>query len=322
MEGEFREALETLRYELKEELRPLVEHRLLSEKPDDIVRNNWHRLLHKFEELIQRKKNRIQGRLNEIQQIQQKLGDIKLEDIEKSLERIRRKQGELEKELRRSDEHLKNILKNILEERGLINEIGKITSKQAKLKLELELMRLEGDLKKKNIQGRPMSEVEKIRRKQRELKKELRSLHNLLEDLLEEDLNKIIAFFPIEEFIFVNRCVGIIDGLIRNGLIREGEYRLVEPYLKKCKHLIEEMTKLGVEENELELKRKNLFEIPFRKKGLLKELKKIKLIEAQSDGNKIREFIKDLIKEMRQEKLNEIYYEPEYYYWPDDDVLS
>ena len=274
MEGEFREALETLRHELKEELKPLVGHRLLSEEPDDIVRNNWDKLLQKFEELIQREKNRIQWRLNEIQQ---KLGDIKLEDIEKSLEWIRRKQRELKEELRRSDEHLKNILKNILEERGLINEIGKITSKQAKLKLELELMRLETDLKKKNIQGGPISEVEKIRRKQRELKEELRRLA--------EDLN-----FPIEVFIFFNLCVGVIDGLIRNGLIREGEYRLVEHYLKKCKHLIEEINKTEMEEIAL-----------LELKALEKTLEKIKLIEAQIDRNKIQEFIKDLIKEMCQE---------------------
>ena len=312
MEGEFYEALETdsafsvleeilevmlLRHELKEELRPLVEQRLLSEEPDDIVRNNWDILLQKFGELIQRKRNRILERLNEIQQ---KLGDIKLEDIEKSLEKIRRKQGGLIEELRRAEEDLENILGNWKE----LVRVGMMRLKQ--MKLELELKRLE-----ENTQGRPTSEVKKLRRKRRNLRKKLRRLE---EDL--KDIERKIGFRSDVAFRSIKDCnelnIGGIEDLLR-FLIGEENYRLVEPYLKKRNHLIKEMTKLREEEKELESKRKNLFKNLSKKEDLLRELKKIKLIEGNED--KIREFIKDLIREMRKEKERkekEISYKPNY----------
>jgi len=312
MEGEFYEALETdsafsvleeilevmlLRHELKEELRPLVEQRLLSEEPDDIVRNNWDILLQKFGELIQRKRNRILERLNEIQQ---KLGDIKLEDIEKSLEKIRRKQGGLIEELRRAEEDLENILGNWKE----LVRVGMMRLKQ--MKLELELKRLE-----ENTQGRPTSEVKKLRRKRRNLRKKLRRLE---EDL--KDIERKIGFRSDVAFRSIKDCnelnIGGIEDLLR-FLIGEDKYRLVEPYLKKRNHLIKEMTKLREEEKELESQKNLLENLLSKKEDLLEELKKIKLIEGNED--KIREFIKDLIREMRKEKERkekEISYKPNY----------
>jgi len=247
MEGEFQEAvetlrrfrealktlrrglkLETLRHELKDELEPLVGDMVLFEKPDDIVRNNWHRILHKFEEFIQRKKNRVEGILNEIQQ---KLGDIKLEDIEKSLEWVRRE------------------LENIEES------------------------------------------LERIRRKKRELKEELRR------SMKKEEL--FIIWRPKLK-------------------IRIGE-QVIEIPLVRSEYVAEEIKKLEAEEEELELKREKLLgfleleKIPKELEKIKKELEKIKFIEAQSDRNK-REFIKDLIREIRKEKW--IPYEPEGY-WND-----
>jgi len=312
MEGEFYEALETdsafsvleeilevmlLRHELKEELRPLVEQRLLSEEPDDIVRNNWDILLQKFGELIQRKRNRILERLNEIQQ---KLGDIKLEDIEKSLEKIRRKQGGLIEELRRAEEDLENILGNWKE----LVRVGMMRLKQ--MKLELELKRLE-----ENTQGRPTSEVKKLRRKRRRLRKEIRRLEEDLKNIEKKiEFRSDVAFRSIKDCNELN--IGGIDDLIR-FLIGEDKYRLVEPYLKKRNHLIKEMTKLREEEKELESQKNLLENLLSKKEDLLEEPKKIKLIEGNED--KIREFIKDLIREMRKEKERkekEISYKPNY----------
>jgi len=315
MEGEFYEALETdtafsvleeilevmlLRHELKEELRPLVEQRLLSEEPDDIVRNNWDILLQKFGELIQRKRNRILERLNEIQQ---KLGDIKLEDIEKSLEKIRRKQGGLIEELRRAEEDLENILGNWKE----LVRVGMMRLKQ--MKLELELKRLE-DLKK-DIQEGPTIDVKKLRRKRRNLRKKLRRLEEDLKDIERKiGFRSDIAFRSIKDCNELN--IGGIEDLLR-FLIGEDKYRLVEPYLKKRNHLIKEMTKLREEEKELESQKNLLENLLSKKEDLLEELKKIKLIEGNED--KIREFIKDLIREMRKEKERkekEISYKPNY----------
>ena len=312
MEGKFYEALETdsafsvleeilevmlLRHELKEELRPLVEQRLLSEEPDDIVRNNWDILLQKFGELIQRKRNRILERLNEIQQ---KLGDIKLEDIEKSLEKIRRKQGGLIEELRRAEEDLENILGNWKE----LVRVGMMRLKQ--MKLELELKRLE-----ENTQGRPTSEVKKLRRKRRRLRKEIRRLEEDLKNIEKKiEFRSDVAFRSIKDCNELN--IGGIDDLIR-FLIGEDKYRLVEPYLKKRNHLIKEMTKLREEEKELESQKNLLENLLSKKEDLLEEPKKIKLIEGNED--KIREFIKDLIREMRKEKERkekEISYKPNY----------
>jgi len=215
--------LETLRRELKDELEPLVGGMVLSEKPDDIVRNNWHRLLHKFEELIQRKKNRVERILNEIQQ---KLGDIKLKDIEKSLEWVKRE------------------LENIEES------------------------------------------LERIRRKKRELKEELRR------SMKKEEL--FIIWRPKLK-------------------IRIGE-QVIEIPLVRSEYVAEEIKKLEAEEEELELKREKLLgfleleKIPKELEKIKEELEKIKFIEAQSDEDKIREFIKDLIREMRREKV--ISYKP------------
>jgi len=311
MKGEFYKAPGRLRHELKKEFEPLVEGRLLSEGPDDIVRNNWHKLLQKFEEVIQREKNRIQQRLNEIQQ---KLGDIKLEDIEKSLEKIRKKQRELKEELRRSEE----ALENILGKGELIREAGEIEFK--KMKLEQELERLEKDY----IQGGSMSEVEKIEKKQRELREELKGLEEDLKNIeRSKEYNSELAFRFIKEYLLINENIIVgdfIDGFIRY-LIGEDKYRLVEPYLKKLK----ERTKLRREEKELELKRENLLENLPKKEALLEELKKIKLIEAQSE-DKIREFIKDLIGEMRKEKEMIFYesklYDPEDLFRYGDDLKS
>ena len=192
--------LETLRRELKDELEPLVGGMVLSEKPDDIVRNNWDILLHKFEELIQRKKNRVEGILNEIQQ---KLGDIKLKDIEKSLEWVKRE------------------LENIEES------------------------------------------LERIRRKKRELKEELR--------------------------------------------------RSMKKDLVRSEYIAKKIKKLEAEKEKLELRREELLgfleleKIPKELEKIKEELEKIKFIEAQSDEDKIREFIK-LIREMRREKV--ISYKP------------
>ena len=216
MEGEFRDAveklrrfrealetlrrgleLETLRHELKDELEPLVGGMVLSEKPDDIVRNNWDILLHKFEELIQRKKNKVEGILNEIQQ---KLGDIKLKDIEKSLEWVKRELENIEKSLKR------------------------------------------------------------IRSRKRELKEK----------------------YERSKITFIIRWWS--------------------------EYLAEEIRKLEVEEERLELSREELLgfleleKIPKELDKIKKELEKIKFIEAQSDRNK-REFIKDIIREMRREKV-------------------
>ena len=314
MEGEFYEALENivffvlkdpegllLRYESKES-RSLVEHsflifpwefwriRVLSEKPDDIV-------IQKFEELIQRKKNKIQRKLNEIQQ---KLRDIKLEDIEKSLEKIRRKQGGLIEELRRAEEDLENILGNWKE----LVRVGMMRLKQ--MKLELELKRLE-----ENTQGRPTSEVKKLRRKRRRLRKEIRRLEEDLKNIEKKiEFRSEVAFRSIKDCNELN--IGGIDDLIR-FLIGEDKYRLVEPYLKKRNHLIKEMTKLREEEKELESQKNLLENLLSKKEDLLEELKKIKLIEGNED--KIREFIKDLIREMRKEKERkekEISYKPNY----------
>ena len=194
--------LETLRRELKDELEPLVGGMILSEKPDDIVIINRQILLHKFEELIQRKKNRVEGILNEIQQ---KLGDIKLKDIEKSLEWVKRE--------------LENIEKS--------------------LKL--------------------------IRRRKRELKEK----------------------YERSKITFIIRWW--------------------------FEYLAEEIRKLEVEEERLELSREELLgfleleKIPKELEKIKKELEKIKFIEAQSDEDKIREFIK-LIREMRREKV--ISYKP------------
>jgi len=312
MEGKFYEALETdsafsvleeilevmlLRHELKEELRPLVEQRLLSEEPDDIVRNNWDILLQKFGELIQRKRNRILERLNEIQQ---KLGDIKLEDIEKSLEKIRRKQGGLIEELRRAEEDLENILGNWKE----LVRVGMMRLKQ--MKLELELKRLE-----ENTQGRPTSEVKKLRRKRRRLRKEIRRLEEDLKNIEKKiEFRSDVAFRSIKDCNELN--IGGIEDLLR-FLIGEDKYRLVEPYLKKRNHLIKEMTKLREEEKELESQKNLLENLLSKKEDLLEEPKKIKLIEGNED--KIREFIKDLIREMRKEKERkekEISYKPNY----------
>ena len=214
MEGEFRDAveklrrfrealetlrrgleLETLRHELKDELEPLVGGMVLSEKPDDIVRNNWDILLHKFEGLIQRKKNRVEGILNEIQR---KLGNIKLE--EKSLELAKRELENIEKSLKR------------------------------------------------------------IRSRKRELKEK----------------------YERSKITFIIRWWS--------------------------EYLAEEIRKLEVEEERLELSREELLgfleleKIPKELDKIKKELEKIKFIEAQSDRNK-REFIKDIIREMRREKV-------------------
>ena len=54
---------------------------------------------------------------------------------------------------------------------------------------------------------------------------------------------------------------------------------------------------------------------------LEKKLEKIELIEAQRDMNKIQEFIKDLIREIREERVNE-WEIPDHYIFGDDDVLS
>jgi len=287
MEGEFREALGTLRHELKEELKYLVGHRLLSEEPDDIVRNDWDKLLQKFEELIQRKKNRILERLNEIQR---KLEEIKLEDILESLREIRRKQRELKEELRRSEE----ALENILGKGELIKEAGEIEFKKMKLKLELE--RLEEDLYSRGS----ISEVEKIKKKQRELREELKRLEEDLKNIEgKEEYNSELAFRFIKGYN-IDKIDGFIGGFIEY-LIGEDKCRLVEPYLKKRKHLIEEINKTEVEENALERMREKYEFLILELKGLEKTLEKIKLIEAQINRNKIQEFIKDLIKEMRQE---------------------
>ena len=193
--------LETLRRELKDELEPLVGDMILSEKPDDIVIINRQILLHKFEELIQRKKNRVERILNEIQQ---KLGDIKLKDIEKSLEWVKRE------------------LENIEES------------------------------------------LERIRRKKRELKEELR--------------------------------------------------RSMKKDLVRSEYIAKKIKKLEAEKEKLELRREELLgfleleKIPKELEKIKEELEKIKFIEAQSDEDKIREFIKDLIREMRREKV--ISYKP------------
>ena len=318
MEGELREALEILRDELKEELTFLVGRRVLFEEPDDIVRNNWHKLLQKFEEVIQRKKNRIQQRLNEIQR---ELGDIKLEDIEKSLEKIRKKRRELEEELRASKEVLEIVLGSVMK---LQKEAEIIRIKQMEIERELKrLEMLEKDLKKKHIRGGSVSEfkrifqeilmskVEKLRRNERGLREEL--------GRFEEDLRNIeSAFRFIKRYRIV--IIGENEDLIR-GFIGEDKYRLVEPYLKKLK----ERAKLGIEEEELESKKDDLLEKLHRKEFLLEQLKRIELIEAQSDEDKIRAFIKDIIREMRREK--EISYEPKLYDQEDlfrygEDVLS
>jgi len=318
MKGEFYKAPGRLRHELKKEFEPLVEERLLSEGPDDIVRNNWHKLLQKFEEVIQREKNRIQQRLNEIQR---ELGDIKLEDIEKSLEKIRKKRRELEEELRASKEVLEIVLGSVMK---LQKEAEIIRIKQMEIERELKrLEMLEKDLKKKHIRGGSVSEfkrifqeilmskVEKLRRNERGLREEL--------GRFEEDLRNIeSAFRFIKRYRIV--IIGENDDLIR-GFIGEDKYRLVEPYLKKLK----ERTKLRREEKELELKRENLLENLPKKEALLEELKKIKLIEAQSE-DKIREFIKDLIGEMRKEKEMIFYesklYDPEDLFRYGDDLKS
>jgi len=318
MKGEFYKAPGRLRHELKKEFEPLVEGRLLSEGPDDIVRNNWHKLLQKFEEVIQREKNRIQQRLNEIQR---ELGDIKLEDIEKSLEKIRKKRRELEEELRASKEVLEIVLGSVMK---LQKEAEIIRIKQMEIERELKrLEMLEKDLKKKHIRGGSVSEfkrifqeilmskVEKLRRNERGLREEL--------GRFEEDLRNIeSAFRFIKRYRIV--IIGENEDLIR-GFIGEDKYRLVEPYLKKLK----ERAKLGIEEEELESKKDDLLEKLHRKEFLLEQLKRIELIEARSDEDKIRAFIKDIIREMRREK--EISYEPKLYDQEDlfrygEDVLS
>ena len=364
MKGEFYKAPGRLRHELKEELRPLVEQRLLSEEPDDIVRNNWHKLLQKFEELIQRKKDRIQRRLNEIQQ---KLGDIKLEDIEKSLEKIRKKQRELKEELRISEEVLEIIFGS---EKELLAEMIRIKKKQMEIERELKIYEM---LEKDYIRGRPvseferifqgrlMSEVEELRRKERELREELRRLEEDLRNIeRKEEYRSAVAFHFIKYIIKIG-YIGEIDDLIR-GFIRDDKYRLVEPYLKKFRGFIkyfikywtiirlnigeiddplsylirsfvgedknrfvepylkklkemtklrmeeERLTKLRMEEERLESEREKLLESLEELEKIKKELEKIKFIEARSDEDKIREFIKDIIREMRREKV--ISYKP------------
>ena len=81
----------------------------------------------------------------------------------------------------------------------------------------------------------------------------------------------------------------------------------MEPYLKKLK----ERTKLRDKEKELESQKNLLENLLSKKEDLLEELKKIKLIEAQSNEDKIREFIKNIIREMRREKV--ISYKPKLY---------
>ena len=190
MEGEFRDTIvklrrlrealetlrrglkETLRRELKDELEPLVVGMVLSEEPDEIVRNNWDILLHKFEELIQRKKNKVEGILNEIQQ---KLGDIKLKDIEKSLEWVKRELENIEKSLERIKRRKRELRRRKREyERSKTFIIRWWSEHLAEeiLKLEVEEERLE--LSREELLG--FLELEKIPKELEKIKKELEKI--------------------------------------------------------------------------------------------------------------------------------------------------
>ena len=318
MGGEFHEALETLRDDLKKELKYHVGRRLFF-GPDGIVKldeilNNRQFLQKFFEEFIQREKNRILKRLNEIQ----KLGDIeqKLEDIEKSLEKIKRKQRELEEEL----EKIKMRRRKLKEElKGLEVKAYLILRKDAALEEYLKnriLRTVEEDAMLKNFLGKLKMDVEEY------LKKHLK---NILEGVKRDMISYIIIpQIRRDPIVLVNR-----------GLISEDTYKLIEPYHKKYEHIIEEINKIEDEKNGIENKKRRLEnkkeKLEEWKRTLLclkddlpleqKKLEKIELIEAQRDMNKIQEFIKDLIREIRGERVNE-WEIPDHYIFGDDDVLS
>jgi len=254
MKGEFREALETLRHELKEELKYLVGRRVLFEKPDDIVRNDWQFFQEFFEKFIQREKNRIFFKIREVQKlgdIERKLRDIEqeLRDIKKSLEEIKKKRRELGEELDGLKEYLRIILR-----KGAVLDI--------------------------------------------------------LEEYLEGVKRDVIFYCNLDP-----------RDLVNVGLISEDIWRLIEPYYVKYEHIIEEKRRLEDKEEELKEQKRILLrwkeDLPLE----LKKLKIIELIEAQRDMNKIQEFIKDSIKEIRLERVNEEEI-PDHYIFGDDDVLS
>ena len=351
MEGGLREALEILRDELKEELTFLVGRRVLFEEPDDIVRNNWDKLLQKFEEVIQRKKNRIQGRLNEIQQKLEdiKLEDIEksLEKIRKKQRQLKEELRISEEVL----EIIFRSEKELLEEAEMIRikqmKIEQELKRLEMLEKDLKEKHIRGrpvSEFERIFQGRLMSEVEKLRRKERELREEFRRLEEDLRNIERKEEYRSAVAFRFIKYI-KNNYISEVDDLIR-GLYREpylkkfrgfikywtiikcrlniGEIddplsylirsfvgedknRFVEPYLKKLK----EMTKLRDKEKELESQKNLLENLLSKKEDLLEELKKIKLIEAQSNEDKIREFIKNIIREMRRDKV--ISYKPKLY---------
>lgn len=307
MGGEFHEALETLRDDLKKELKYHVGCRLFF-GPDGIVKldeilNNRQFLQEFFEKFIQREKNRILFKIREVRKQKMSLGDIerKLRDIEqeqrdikKPLDEIKKKWRELGDELDELKEYLINYLRKQIV--GFEREPSDIALKNSSL------------LWLTNARGWPCSRnfmrSESLLRKVAVTQKQMRILEEYLEGLKRD------AYCDLKP-----------RDLVNVGLVSEDICRLIEPYYVKYEHIIEEKRRLDAKEKELKEQKRILLRLKEDLLELEKKLKKIELIEAQRDMNKIQEFIKDLIREIRGERVNE-WEIPDHYIFGDDDVLS